>query len=182
MRPTTPRRWLLAASTGVALLAGGALLSERRERRVLEQTVAGLTQQATTDRARLVGLEAALAGRDSMLATVLAADVVTLRMVAQGERPPGARVYWNRRLGRIAIAANDLPPAPAGRTYQLWGIAAGSPVSLGLFNTAADGSATSSFAIGTALDFQVAAVTEEPAGGSPQPTRTPFLVGTLATR
>jgi hypothetical protein len=29
------------------------------------------------------------------------------------------------------------------------------------------------------LVFQVTAVTEEPAGGSPQPTQTPFLIGAV---
>ena len=76
------------------------------------------------------------------------------------------------------LTAQNLPPAPNGRTYQLWGIAANQqPVSLGTFNTQADGSVLLTMSMPEGVRFDVSAVTEEPAGGSPQPTTQPFLVG-----
>jgi len=53
-------------------------------------------------------------------------------------------------------------------------------VSLGIFNTAPDGSLRAVMNVPPDLAFQVTAVTEEPAGGSPQPTQQPFLIGKLA--
>jgi anti-sigma-K factor RskA len=80
----------------------------------------------------------------------------------------------------MILTAFDLQPAPAGRTYQLWGIADGAqPVSLGTFNTGPSGQAAVALAFDPALRFSVSAVTEEPTGGSPQPTTQPFLVGTF---
>jgi len=78
----------------------------------------------------------------------------------------------------VVVAAFDLPPAPAGRTYQLWAIKKGqSPVSLGTFNTSGGGRAIVTLPVPTGLKPDLSAVTEEPSGGSPQPTQQPFLVG-----
>ena len=75
------------------------------------------------------------------------------------------------------------PAAPADRTYQLWAIARGhAPLSMGTFNTGARGRAT----VVLPVDREIAAlgfvdncgITEEPRGGSSQPTETPRLLGT----
>jgi anti-sigma-K factor RskA len=122
----------------------------------------------------------AVAARDSLIATLLAPDVETARLVSEG-RPPSARLYWNRGARQVVLAAFSLPPAPSGRTYQLWGIAgAGStPVSLGTFNTSPAGEGRHTASVPAGLEIALGAVTEEPAGGSPQPTTQPFLVGEL---
>ena len=52
-------------------------------------------------------------------------------------------------------------------------------MSVGVFNTTPDGRLIAALDVPANLVFQVTAVTEEPAGGSPQPTQTPFLVGEL---
>lgn len=62
--------------------------------------------------------------------------------------------------------------AQAGRTYQLWQIQAGQPVSLGVFDQA--GLLTSPLAAGATL-----AVSVEPLGGSPQPTTKPLFAQRL---
>ena len=50
-------------------------------------------------------------------------------------------------------------------------------MSLGTFQTGPDGTAVFRRQAPEGLDFQLGAVSEEPAGGSPQPTTTPILVG-----
>ncbi len=121
-----------------------------------------------------------IAARDSLVATLLAPDAGTAALAATG-KPPSARLFWSPSRHRVVMAVFDLPPAPTGRTYQLWAIATGKPpVSLGIFNTAPDGRLTTAMAVPPTLAlFQVTAVTEEPAGGSPQPTQQPFLIGKL---
>jgi anti-sigma-K factor RskA len=92
---------------------------------------------------------------------------------------PSAKYFLDRRAGRIVIAASSLPPAARGRTYQLWGIETGKPpVSLGTFNTDSSGRALASVAVPAGLRIAVTAVTDEPSGGSPQPTTPPFLAAT----
>jgi anti-sigma-K factor RskA len=159
--------WLaVAASLGAVAVVGGRLAAAREESAALTASLQELTARA--------------AASDSLLATLLAPDVSTLRLTSSGA-PPGARLYWNAPSGRVILAAWQLPPAPPGRTYQLWGIPKdGKPVSLGTFAALAGGEARAVFAVPAGLRIAVGAVTEEPEGGSPQPTSTPFLVGQLA--
>ena len=159
--------WLaVAAAVVLAVAAGVAYLKERGSRQMLERAVAVARDS--------------LAAQQQLVATLLAPDVNTAVLASKG-RPPTARVFWNPSRHRVVIAVFDLPPAPAGRIYQLWAIQTGkAPVSLGIFNTAPDGRLTTSLDVPPALvAFDVTAVTEEPAGGSPQPTQQPFLVGKL---
>lgn len=145
-------------------------------------TVATLAYRAATDReadltATLAASQEALAERDSLLATFLGPGIRTASLAATGEAP-SMRLYWNPDAGRLVMAAFNLPPAGANRVYQLWGIQQGlDPVSLGTFQTGADGRALIAQTVPAGFDFDLSAVTEEPAGGSPQPTSTPFLAG-----
>jgi anti-sigma-K factor RskA len=158
--------WLAAAAGFVlALGLGYGLLRERAASRQ-----AGAALAAARD---------SIAARDSLVATLLSPDVGTAALAATGQAP-SARLFWNPSRHRVVMAVFRLPPAPAGRIYQLWAIAQGKPVSLGVFNTAPDGRLIAEMALPPGLRFELTAVTEEPAGGSPQPTQQPFLVGKVA--
>lgn len=156
--------WLAAAASLVlALGAGYAWWSGRAARAALE-----LSLQQT----RL-----ALDSNQAIVEALLDSAVGTAGLAATG-RPPAIRLFWNRARHVVVMAAFDLPPAPAGRTYQLWAIKKGqTPVSLGTFNTLPGGRLVATMPVPPGFKPDLSAVTEEPAGGSPQPTRQPFLVG-----
>jgi len=174
-RVTAPRppRWtvmvpwlaLAAALAGVVVMRG----------RYLDERDARLALALQSD-----SMRTSLASSDSIIAALLAPDVETAKLVSSG-RSPSARIYWNRSRNRVILAVFSLPPAPTGRTYQLWGIAGpnAAPVSLGVFNTSASGEGRLAAAVPEGLTIAVGAVTEEPEGGSPQPTTQPFLVGQM---
>jgi anti-sigma-K factor RskA len=72
-----------------------------------------------------------------------------------------------------ALHIEGLSAAPSGKTYEAWIIPAGhSPRPAGLFST---GENATVHLRGTVPKHAVVAVTVEPAGGSKQPTRTPFF-------
>lgn len=173
IRPRTPLApWLAAAAGLIAAVALGVLAQRIEQRRAtlegrLESVEAALDQ--TTRQ---------LAERDSLLGLFLGSDIRTATLSAT-DQPPSARIFWNTQTSAMLVTAFDLPPAPDGRTYQLWGIATGSdPVSLGTFQTGADGTAVVQRTAPAGAVFEIGAITDEPTGGSPQPTTTPFLVGT----
>jgi anti-sigma-K factor RskA len=171
----------LAASLVFAISALVLYAVERGRGAQLQGQLAMARDSAALLDARVAQLDSLVGARDSLLSALLSEDVRTVTLAAQG-RPPSARLYWNRQRGVVVVAAFDLPPAASGRTYQLWGIATGQqPVSLGTFNTGADGRVATSLAVDPALQFDISAVTEEPAGGSPQPTTTPFLIASWST-
>jgi len=154
----------VAAAAALVVAAGGwwAYAQEREAR------IAALDAYRTSrDR---------VARQDSLLELVLGPDVRSTRLAASGQ-PPRGQLFWNRSRNALVMSVHDLPPAPEGRTYQLWGIPAGeNPVSLGTFSTNETGEAVVTASLPDDLEMAVSAVTEEPEGGSPQPTTQPFLV------
>jgi anti-sigma-K factor RskA len=88
-----------------------------------------------------------------------------------------ARLTFDAQTGRAMLTAADLPPAPPGKAYQLWFIAAGKPPMPGsVFRPDAHGHAEMHENIPpegrTAAVF---AVTLEPAGGTSAPTGEIYL-------
>jgi anti-sigma-K factor RskA len=73
-------------------------------------------------------------------------------------------------------------PAPASdRTLQLWIIPTqGNPIDAGIFRPDANGRALYIASPGVSISQAAAlAITDEPAGGQPQPTTTPIWVGQI---
>ncbi|MBL8222688.1 MAG: anti-sigma factor [Bryobacterales bacterium] len=104
-------------------------------------------------------------------------EAAETRVVSFGpeEQKPRGRVLLNSRRGVLLIASN-LPPAPAGRIYEMWIIpkATGVPRAAGLFQTTASGTALH-LQEGTVAADSIVAVTMEPEAGSNQPTSTPLF-------
>jgi len=172
--PVPKRLWQLPRVTGwlafAASLIGVAVVQNLYRERA---AAAASLERANTS------LREQLASRDSLLGVLVGPDVETIRMTAAGS-PPSARMFWNRSARQVVFLAFSLPTAPAGRTYELWGIAKGkAPVPLGTFNTNASGEGRVTVKVPDGLQIAIGAVTEEPAGGSPQPTTTPILAGTF---
>lgn len=80
--------------------------------------------------------------------------------------------------GEAVFYASNLPPVAEDRTYQLWLIADGTPLSAGVFDVEPDGSAMLLVEDIERPDaIQLWAVTIEPAGGVQQPTGAMVLKG-----
>lgn len=116
--------------------------------------------------------------RSQHVVAILGASDVTyaaLAGVAPVEQARG-RVYVSPSRG-LLFAAEDLPVLPPDRSYQLWTIVDGKPVSHGVFELGNDGAAQliAESAPGMAEAY---AVTVEPLGGVAEPTGPKVLLGT----
>jgi len=69
--------------------------------------------------------------------------------------------------GRGYLLASHLPALASGKTYQLWGIVASQPISLGLLGP---DPAEATFTMAGARRPTSLALTAEPAGGTSTPT------------
>jgi anti-sigma-K factor RskA len=178
-RTAIPRRfggggWLAAAASIMVLLGTLSLyVAQRRELRDLRARAAAMTvaQQALTS---------GLASRDSLIEALTGPQVEIVQLVATGDRAPSARMFWSRATDRWTLVGHDFGAPPEGRTYQLWLITTTSatPIAAGTFAPDSSGSAVHAATFPLDDEALVAvAVSEEPAGGSPQPTTQPFLVG-----
>ena len=170
------REWL----TGVIAvgLAASLVFAVQRNSQVTSLT-AQLAQRDSILAARTVQL----AQRDSTLDTMLEAErnLVLVNLVTAPDNGPSMQFFWNVKTGRGVLHAVGLKPAEAGRIYQLWLIKDGKPVPSRIFNTGANNRGLQwGIELPTATTGVTAvAITVEPAGGSPAPTTTPFLVGAI---
>jgi len=101
------------------------------------------------------------------------------KVVSFGARPQG-KVFVNPSSGVVLMATN-LPPVPAGKTYEMWMIPKGAnPLPAGLFQSQADGAATHVFRGPVDLaNLGAVAVSVEDAAGAAQPTTTPSIVAPM---
>ena len=114
-----------------------------------------------------------LASTSAALATVAAGPETVL--AGLGGRRTNKKKYSGR--DGVLLVVEGLPRPPEDRTYQLWGIVDGTPVSAGLFSTDADGGGFLWTDVVPAGAVELWAVTEEPAGGVPRPTGDMVLRG-----
>jgi len=175
------RRWV--APTLVTALAAALLLAVGLQR----QTASERDTLRAAVRARdsaLAFAQTRLAARDSEIDAILTGerDLVLVHLASANTTGPGVQLFWNLKQGRGLLHAFRLTPAPTGRAYQLWLIKDGKPVPSRVFNSDPDGHGlVAGFELPRDMRGVTAlAITEEPAGGSQQPTTTPFLIGAVA--
>jgi hypothetical protein len=79
--------------------------------------------------------------------------------------------------GRGYLVSSQMTDLPAGKTYQLWGIFGGKPISIGLMGSAPS---TVYFSVEGAKRPSALAITIEPTGGSVTPTSPIVASGTVS--
>ncbi len=172
--------WLaLAASLLLLAAAGWGWLAARgdaarlgAERDRLAGAAADLDRRLAEARAEQVRLERAM--------QVLSAPGMKPVQLAGLEGAPQAegRTFVDPAARRAVFVAANLPQPEAGKTYQLWFIGAGGPVSAGVFEVDAEGRASLEVeGIAPVEEIAAWAVTVEPDGGLPQPTGPMVLKG-----
>jgi len=168
-------RWgsagLFAAAASILLVISLAVLGYvLRDRARLRDTASVQTAQATRERTTSDSLRAAVLSRDSLLAGITGRDVAVMTLTTNGTKAPFAYMFWDRRANTWTMIAHNLPELKAGRTYQLWLVTASSKISAGTFQPQnGDAVIRATYAL-PADSLKALAVTEEPAGGVPQPT------------
>ncbi|HZN54817.1 MAG TPA: anti-sigma factor [Candidatus Polarisedimenticolaceae bacterium] len=121
-------------------------------------------------------------GVDELRRELAAARVVS--MAGTGPQPQAAaRIFWDEQRGIWHVYLANMKPADPGRTYQLWFITPDqTKVSAGTFDVGRRGAGEIVVRVPPSLGkIAMAAVTEEPAGGVPQPTGAIQLAGKLET-
>jgi anti-sigma-K factor RskA len=177
-----PALWQLATAASLALAAGLTLYTSQLRGRItaLEGELRDTQARAESADERLTEAQRLAAGAQTAVTVLTAPDVARVDLAGQPAAPQAsARAFWSRSRGMVFTASN-LPPLPAGRTYQLWVVTGQAPLSAGLLMPDVQGSVNATFNTPPDIPQPVAmAVTIEPAGGVPAPTGERYLVGTL---
>lgn len=91
------------------------------------------------------------------------------------EPEAAVKVMWSKDMKKAVMHAEKITPPPANMQYQLWVIADGKPVSVGLFNYDEVEQMTEPFDV-NAQNITAFAITLEKMGGSPTPTMEKMVV------
>ncbi len=170
--------WAWAGAVALAVLT----LFSIRQARQLEGELVALQAQLRENQSRNVALEADRQLYQSALAILSAPTTKEMSLKPAGQAAlPEVRAYWNAQLG-LVVAGHRVPSPAADRTFQLWVVPKkGNPISVGIFRPNSSGQVLmvskpeANIATAAAL-----AITDEPAGGHPQPTTKPLWVGPVS--
>jgi len=138
------------------------------------------TDELATARAEIVKSHGELSQVQAALAMLNEPEAKQVTFGGGQPQPPRGRFFVHKDRGVLLLASN-LPPVPAGKTYELWVIPrGGAPKPAGLFQS--DASGTVMYFSRGPVDPATAAVAVsiEPEAGSPAPTTTPLIVAPVA--
>jgi anti-sigma-K factor RskA len=179
--PSALPSWLaLAASLALAAALGLYALQLRGRVETLEARLQDALARAQASESQTAEVRRVSNEMQSQIAVLTAPDVTRVDLAGLAVAPSAsARAFLSQSRG-LVLSASNLPPLPAGRTYQLWFITGQTPRGAGTFQPDAAGSSSVLLPVdpGTPRP-QVLAVTNEPAGGSLAPTAPLYLQGSV---
>jgi anti-sigma-K factor RskA len=162
----------IAACLVIALLLVGYVLQAQRNRAIesdLNQAKAKL-EERDRELARLRDEKGFITSPDANMASLSGTEMAV---------DARAKIAFDRKTGRAMLMADNLPPAPAGKAYQLWFIVEGKPpMPGGVFIPDTGGHAELRDQMPPeGREAGVFAVTLEKAGGAPSPEGKAYLQG-----
>jgi hypothetical protein len=176
-RTLGPAAWMAMAASLVAILGGAAFLKASRERDAARASLAAVQAASGTQVAALDSLRAALKTREQVIANLIGPQVTVMTLTSTMPTAPTARMFWDQQHDAWTFVGHHIPMPKAGRTYQMWLVTPTAKISAGTFMPSRDGEVMMQATYAMPKDSLAAvAVTDEPMGGSPQPTTAPMMV------
>ncbi|MNU97479.1 Anti-sigma-K factor rskA [compost metagenome] len=177
IKGVSPMWKMIAAASLILTLGIGALwFVSNREAKRLDSVLASLEkdrlkndqvlQAMTLEKDHLQQVQEVLANQSTR----------TVMMMGTAMEPNATvKVMWSADMKKAVMHAEKITPPPANMQYQLWVIADGKPVSVGLFNYDEVEQMTEPFDV-NAQNITAFAITLEKMGGSPTPTMEKMVV------
>lgn len=157
---------------GFGIIASFLAVYSSFNARKLSQQLRELTIESVALRQELKIIQA-------KLGFALSPETEVLTLTGQPAAPQAkAKLVWNPAEGQGFFSVTGLAPAPADKTYQLWVIAGGKPVSVKVFDVEASGAAEIRIAhLPPSEHIYAFNVTLETSGGVAEPTGEKLLSG-----
>jgi anti-sigma-K factor RskA len=169
--------WMAMAAGLVAIVGMGGFMHARRERDTLRASLQVAQAERGAQVAAVDSLRATLEDKDRMIANLTGAQVSVMTLASQGPTSPTGRMFWDKAHNAWTLVAHRVPMPKSGRTYQLWLMTPTAKLNAGTFMPKADGEVMMRATMAMPTDSLASvAVTDEPMGGSPQPTTAPMMV------
>jgi anti-sigma-K factor RskA len=159
--------WAWAAAAALAILTGYSIRQMGNQNAQLadlrrQMKIATLQNKALQDQLEL---------SRQVASVMMSPDSMPLKLMPKDKNMPMVHAYLHPHMG-VALTADQMPAMPAARTLQLWSVPKiGKPMSVAIFHPDSQGQIAIVAPVNMPMnEIAMLAVTEEPAGGSPQPT------------
>ena len=160
-----------ACAAGIAIIVTHAVLSRRIAELQREATAAKLLLGFQDQ--RMKSLRAGLSNQLQITDMLRAPDTRLIKMDATNLQPGAtACIIWNQKSGHWELLTCGMAFPATGKTYELWIVTqSGQKIPACTFDVDASGEATKLVTVPHDIGpMAMAAVTDEPTGGMPQPT------------
>ncbi len=170
--------WLALAASVLLIVGVGVMASVLRDRENLKDALVGATASTQRSQRTTDSLRTLVMSQDSLINGITGRDVAMVQLTSTATRQPKAMMFWDHSRNGWTLIAHNLPMPRAGRTYQLWLVTPAGKISAGTFMPDTSGAAMVRATYALARDsLSAVAVTDEPAGGMPQPTGQMVILG-----
>ena len=167
--------WKYAAAASVILFLGSAVLNLTYYNK-LEKT--GTALQDTKQ--ELLAANDKLQNMDADMSVVKNIHSKAVSLDGLPAAPDAAaKIFWIKNTGEVYIDPSNLPEAPEGKQYQLWGIVDGKPVDGGMIITTKKDNKYRIQKMKTFGKAEAFAVTLETTGGNPTPKGDMYVMGKM---
>ena len=157
---------------------GGAFAAAAMVAGYLGWTLSALEGELTERAREVTSLQQEIARQQELLKILASPDTRLVVLGGLTLSPEARGRIWCRSEAGGFFVASGLPAPPAGKIYQLWAIAGGTPLSAGVFDVDSKGNAWLRVRPLPGVEkVEVFAVTLEPAGGLPKPSGPMYLAG-----
>jgi hypothetical protein len=175
-RRSNPWQWMAAASIVMLIGIGVLWYGSTRMNKQLSGEIAGLRKENKKSENVLMAMQ--LEQERSQAIQKVLTDESMQNVTMQGlPKDPQAKVkvMWSDDSEKAIMQAVNITPPPTDMQYQLWAIADGKPVSLGVFDYDEVMGMTEPFEV-YGNNITAFAITLEKRGGSPAPTMENMVV------
>lgn len=171
--------WTIAGWAVAAGLAVSGFFGLQREA-AHQQRETAYQKELASARHDLETLRAEAGEMRKVMNVVMSRDTRLIRLATSAPDVPQFRAFWSKPNGLI-LTGLSIPAPGAGRTMQLWVVPkSGNPISAGVFRPSGDGQVLHfAGSIAAPEDAKALAISDEPEGGSAQPSTTPSWVGAV---
>lgn len=173
----SPMWKMMAAASLILTLGIGALwFISNREVKRLDSSLASMEKKHMEDSQVLQAMVLEKDHLQTVQEVLTEKSMKTVMLNGTAMEPEAAvKVMWSTGMKKAVMHAEKITPPPANMQYQLWVIADGKPVSVGVFTYDEVEQMTEPFDV-NAQNITAFAITLEKMGGSPTPTMEKMVV------
>lgn len=171
-----PWKWMAAACAIMTLGAGLLWYTSTQENRSMGTRIAQLEKENTKSQEVYNAMVLQQERTEAIQKVLTDESTQNVKMGGMPKDPKAdVKIMWSGEAQKAVMVAQTITPPPTDMQYQLWAIADGKPVSIGLFDYDELMSMTEPFDV-YAKNISAFAITLEKRGGNPVPTMENMVV------